>query len=218
MQLRGAPPAGASSRTVEEVALVATARRAALLRIHAFRLRREDLEDCFGQATLELLTAAAEGAAFASRAHIANTLELRFLSRVHDRRRALGGRSPLHAALEQAVPLGLSDEDCSVEIADRAAALEAHVLVREELREIERCAHLLSADQRLALASQLAGDGGAVLCSRLGWSREKYRKAAQRGRARLRLLVRLDGPERPDVGCASDQNSGATYEQTPPNS
>lgn len=217
-ELRGAPCATASPRTVDQVALVATARREPLLRIHAYRLRREDLEDCFSQATLELLTAAGEGASFASRAHIANTLELRFLSRVHDRRRALGGRSPLHAALEEALPLGLSDEDGTIEIADRTAVLEARVLLREELREIERCARLLSVDQRLALASQLAGDGGEVLCSRLGWSQEKYRKAAQRARARLRALVHLEGGERPVAGRSSDQKLGATDEQRPPHS
>jgi hypothetical protein len=38
--LRGAPRATASLRTVDQVALVATARREPLLRIHAFRLYR----------------------------------------------------------------------------------------------------------------------------------------------------------------------------------
>jgi DNA-directed RNA polymerase specialized sigma24 family protein len=177
----------------DDIAIVAIAQRAMLLRAHAFRLRRDDLEDCYSQATLELLAQARAGAAYASRRHIANTLELRFLSRVHDRRRALGGRSPLQAALEESVVLGTSDEECGVEIVDRSAALEARVLLREELRAIERCARQLSDDQRLALVSQLSGDAGQMPCEQLGWSQEKYRKLAQRARARLRALLESDG-------------------------
>jgi hypothetical protein len=37
-----------------------------LLRVHRHRLRREDLEDCYGQATLELVILARGGRAFAS--------------------------------------------------------------------------------------------------------------------------------------------------------
>jgi hypothetical protein len=49
---------------VEEVALVALARRELLLRAHRHRLRPEDLEDCYSQATLELLTRTTGGARF----------------------------------------------------------------------------------------------------------------------------------------------------------
>ena len=59
---------------------MASARREMLLRAHRFRLRREDLEDAYGQATLELMQRARRGEAFASRAHILNALEQRFLS------------------------------------------------------------------------------------------------------------------------------------------
>ena len=45
----------------EEVALVARAKRELLLRVHRYRLRREDLEDCYGQATLELVAHARSG-------------------------------------------------------------------------------------------------------------------------------------------------------------
>jgi hypothetical protein len=55
-----------STDPVEEVGIVASARRDALLRKHAFRLRSEDLEDCFGQATLELMLRARRGVSFAS--------------------------------------------------------------------------------------------------------------------------------------------------------
>jgi hypothetical protein len=54
------------------VAAVASARRDLMLRVHAFRLRREDLEDCYGQATLELMLRVRRGGSFADRGHIAN--------------------------------------------------------------------------------------------------------------------------------------------------
>ncbi len=50
----------------EEVALVARARRELLLRVHGHRLRKEDLEDCYSQATLELLAHARRGGRFFS--------------------------------------------------------------------------------------------------------------------------------------------------------
>jgi DNA-directed RNA polymerase specialized sigma24 family protein len=170
---------------VEEVALVAHARREQLLRVHRFRLRHEDLEDCYSQATLELLARARRGVGFKSRLHAANALELRFLSRVRDRRRALSGRSPMQAALEEAVVLaGCGETD--VEVVDRAANVEALVLLRHELRTIGKLAKHLSADQKLVLSSQLSGETCAEFCTRTGWSSEKYRKVAQRARARLR--------------------------------
>ena len=45
---------------------MARARREVLLRAHRFRLRREDLEDCYSQATLELVAHTRSGGAFAS--------------------------------------------------------------------------------------------------------------------------------------------------------
>ena len=63
----------------EQVALIAFSRRARLLRIHRRRLRHEDLEDCYSQATLELL-ARAQRAPFASRDHVLHALEQKFRS------------------------------------------------------------------------------------------------------------------------------------------
>ncbi len=103
------PQAGGAGRPpdpAQEVAVVASARRELLLRAHRYRLRREDLEDCYSQATLELVVRARSGARFASRTHVAHVIEQRFLSRILDRRRALSGRSPIQAALEGASPLG----------------------------------------------------------------------------------------------------------------
>jgi DNA-directed RNA polymerase specialized sigma24 family protein len=172
----------------EEVALVARARRELLLRAHRHRLRSEDLEDCYSQATLELVVQARGGARFASRAHLANTLEQRFLSRIRDRRRALSGRSPMQAALETAISLGDAEAQ-QVAIIDMRADVEKLVLAREDLRRVQALARELTADQRLILASQLGQIGRAEFCERWGWSTEKYRKTAQRARARLARLM-----------------------------
>ena len=50
----------------EEVAIVACAKRDLLLRVHRHRLRPEDLEDCYSQATLELVASARSGGVFAN--------------------------------------------------------------------------------------------------------------------------------------------------------
>ena len=62
---------------------MAHARRELLLRVHRHRLRREDLEDCYSQATLELVAQArAGGCGSPAGCTCANTLEQRFLSRI----------------------------------------------------------------------------------------------------------------------------------------
>jgi DNA-directed RNA polymerase specialized sigma24 family protein len=187
------------------VAIVARAKREVLLRVHGHRLRREDLEDCYSIATLELLAHARQGGRYASRLHIANALELRFLSRVRDRRRALAGRSPMHAALEAAVPLG-GEHD--IAIVDRRAEVERQVMLRHELRRVQLHAQALSPDQRLVLAYQLLDGGCADFCRRFGWSGEKYRKVAQRARARLRSLMALDEADVPPARRPSEGDTG----------
>jgi RNA polymerase sigma factor (sigma-70 family) len=173
----------------EEVALVASARRELLLRVHRHRLRREDLEDCYSQATLELIAGARSGATFSSRLHLARVLEQRLVSRIHDRRRALSGRSPMQAALETAVPLGSVDES-RAEIVDVRADPERIAIVREQLDRLKGAARELSPDQQLVLAAQIGLQmSSGEFCRRLGWSGEKYRKVAQRARARLRRLM-----------------------------
>jgi DNA-directed RNA polymerase specialized sigma24 family protein len=177
------------------VALVARAKRELLLRAYRYQLRREDLEDCYSQATLELVTYTRKGRAFADRSHLGNLLEQRFRSRVRDRRRALSGRSPMQAALEASMSLGVAGEE-GVEIVDVRAELEKLVLLRHDLRLIERLARELSPDQRLVLACQLLPMSRWETCRALGWSPEKYRKVSQRARARLRRL--LEEEERSD--------------------
>ncbi len=216
---------------VQEMALVAQARRELLLRSHRHRLRKEDLEDCYGQATLELLAQARAGGGLASgakggvsgapvgargapggpaaapagapgarseapgaprapmtRAHMANLLEQRFVSRIQDRLRALGGRSPAQAVLDHALPL--SDAANGIEVADVRAEIERIVMLRSDLRSLGQVIHELTPDQRLVLVS-LAGEEVecAEFCERHGWSKEKYRKVSQRARARLRELL-----------------------------
>jgi DNA-directed RNA polymerase specialized sigma24 family protein len=179
---------------VQEIALVAQARRQLLLRAYRHRLRKEDLEDCLGQATLELLAQARAGGAGVSgpaapmtRAHIANVLEQRFVSRIHDRLRALGGRSPAQAMLDHALPLG--DGADGIEVADVRAEIERLVMLRLDLRNLGRAIHQLTPDQRLVLVSLAGAETGcAEFCERHGWSKEKYRKVSQRARARLREL------------------------------
>jgi DNA-directed RNA polymerase specialized sigma24 family protein len=162
-----------------------------LLRAHRHQLRVEDLEECFGQATLELLAAVRGGRRFAGSAHIANALEQRFVARIRDRRRALGGRSPLQAALEDALPLGGRGE-LEVEVRDLRADVHQLVARRMDLERLLEVAPGLSRDQRLVIAYQAAGVARAEFCRQFGWSFEKYRKVAQRGRTRLRALL---GPE-----------------------
>ena len=83
----------------------AAARAAAA--VHRRWLSWEDLEDAYSQATVELVAQARRGQLrFSSRAHLRNMLELRFVSRVRDRRRALRGRSPVQATLDGALSLG----------------------------------------------------------------------------------------------------------------
>jgi DNA-directed RNA polymerase specialized sigma24 family protein len=186
------------------VALVARAKRELLLRVHRHRLRREDLEDCYSQATLELVAQARRGVRFSSSRHVANTLEQRLLSRIHDRRRALSGRSPMQAALETAVSLD-SVEHEQIDIVDLRAELETLVILREDLRRVRSLAQALTSDQRLVLASQVGLQMGASEFCRLHrWTPEKYRKVAQRARARLKRLMALDELGVPPVAPPSE--------------
>ena len=178
--------------SAETVALVVGSRRELLLAAHRHRLTREDLEDCYSQATVELLKRARRDTAFSSRAHIANALEQRFLSRIQDRRRALGGRSPIEAAVASALPLG--SWEGGVDVPDARLDIERVALLRHDLALICRLARQLSPDQRLVLKNQLASDAGwEEFCREHGWSEAKYRKVGQRARTRLAALLAKSG-------------------------
>jgi DNA-directed RNA polymerase specialized sigma24 family protein len=175
--------------SLDAVALVAGAHREHLLAVHRRRLPRADLEDCYSQATLELLARVRRGASFSSRSHIAHTLEQRLVSRVHDRRRALSGRSPIEFAIATALPLSECDAG-GIEIQDQRADVERLVLQREHLSRIAAAIPVLSPDQRLVLTSQLGQTFDcAEFCRTHGWTAGKYRKVAQRARARLMRLT-----------------------------
>ena len=80
-------------------------------------------------------------------------------------------------------------------VVDVRAELETLVMLREDLRRVRALAQELTPDQRLVLACQVGLQmAPAEFCRRYGWSPEKYRKVAQRARARLRQLIALDGP------------------------
>lgn len=72
--------AGPFADPAEQVALVSAAKRDILLRVHRHRLRREDLEDAFSQATLELVVLSRAGRAFQSRRHLENALAQNYVS------------------------------------------------------------------------------------------------------------------------------------------
>jgi DNA-directed RNA polymerase specialized sigma24 family protein len=170
------------------LATVVAGEREQLLRVHSFRLRRADLEECLAQATLELLAAIRRGRRFESAAHVQAALAQRFESRITDHQRALAGRSPLRAALERAA--GFEDRP-GLQLADPVEDVEARLLDREQIRALARGAERLTAAERLVLGTQLGLplDAGSV-CSAAGWSPAKYRKTAQRARDRLRDAVR----------------------------
>jgi hypothetical protein len=193
----------------EQVALVARSKRELLLGAHRFRLRREDLEDCFSQATLELVAFIRDGGTFGDGLAVGRALEVRFASRIRDRRRALGGRSPMVAALETAVRVGQPGED-GTPIVDPRVDVERLVVLREDLRRVQRLARALTSDQQLVLREQLRwGEWRCQqFCQRAGWSAEKYRKVAQRARARLRALMLEDERGVPRSAVRSEQTEG----------
>lgn len=200
------------------VAEVAHAKREILLRVHRHRLRREDLEDCYSQATLELLAHTGRGGRFSSRAHAANAIEQRFLSRIHDRRRALSGRSPMQAAIETALPLDCFESE-QPELADVRAELETLVVLREELRRVKSLARELTPDQQLILACQVGMQMGRdEFCRRYGWTPEKYRKVAQRARAQLRRLLAHEDHGVPLSVERRKRKQGPTYADISPHS
>jgi RNA polymerase sigma factor (sigma-70 family) len=176
----------------ETVGKVLAEKRDVLLRVHRHRLQREDLEDCLSQAALELI-GRVRGNDLHDERHIANALEQKFLSRVMDRQRAVGGRSAIVAATHDALRLdvGHADgEDRQLDIAGPDGDPSDAVVSREELERLHEVAAELTADQRLVLACQVSlGMECAEFCERFGWSAEKFRKVAQRARARLRTLV-----------------------------
>lgn len=140
-----------------------------------------DLEDLYSQATLEVLARAKRDPGLRTSAHIRNSLRQKFAARVVDEQRAAAGRSPAAYARARHQPL---DHAADARLAtDRDAP--AQLIALETLTELRAAIGDLSDDQRLVLASQLHGETPRDCQARTGWSSEKYRKVAQRARARL---------------------------------
>lgn len=197
---------------LEAVAQVANANRCLLLATHRSRLPREELEDCYSQATFEMLMRARRGAAFANRDHIANALAQRLRSRIYDRRRAVGGRSPIEAAIAGALPLAVCEHPSNGPrplLVDERADVQEIALRRHDLRRIAHFSRGLTRDQRLLLASQVCGEQSpGEFCAEHGWTTAKYRKVGQRARARLTRLLLSDSLV-PIGTPRSDQLAGA---------
>ena len=176
-----------------------------MLRLHRHKLRPDDLEDAYSQTTYELLLFVRRGGRFANRRLLASAIEHRFLSRISDRRRALSGRSPIEALLENAAALD-GEEAARMPARDGSCDPERVAMLRHELCEVSEQMRRLTADQRLVLGSQALSINRAEFIAAHAWSGEKYRKVAQRGRARLRVLTGRDqaAPVPPGAG-ASDQ-------------
>jgi DNA-directed RNA polymerase specialized sigma24 family protein len=114
----------------------------------------------------------------------------------------------MQAALEAAMSLD-GDEHVRFEVVDVRAQVEDRVIRRYELARINALARELTPDQRLVLATQTALQMGcAEFCDRYGWSSEKYRKVAQRARARLRQLIALDERAVPPAAIVSEGHAG----------
>jgi hypothetical protein len=105
--------------------------------------------------------------------------------------RAISGRSPIAAILRGAASLNADgDDESPVVVADHSVRVEQQALARHELRALRELAAELTDDQRLVLACQVSlGMDCAEFCERYGWSAEKFRKVAQRARAKLRSLM-----------------------------
>src|SRR4051794_18272408 len=91
MAVAQARPYPGGADPAEAVATVLLAKREILLRAYRGRLSQEDLEDCLGQAALELVTRVRADGMRGER-HIANALEQKFASRIIDRQRSIGRR------------------------------------------------------------------------------------------------------------------------------
>jgi hypothetical protein len=155
--------------------------RRPLLAIHHDAARREDLEDLYAQAVLELLLRVRRDPALHEPAHIANALRLKFKSRIADHQRAVAGRSPIASAIARAAPI----DSTGAPGLGRAPDLEQQVLVREAAREL-----------LLALAELPAAHREAVLVSAnaRGELDETERKRSWRARTALRVRLGIGRP------------------------
>ena len=169
------------TRTSDLIAREALALRTTLIRAYRSSASREDLEDLYSQAVLELLARAERDPTLTSPDHIRHALRQKFDSRILDHHRAVAGRSPATHARARTRPL---DDTLDQRAGDRDGLDQ--LIARETLRELAAAIRELTPDQQLVLASQLNGETPRDCCGHTGWTIDKYRKTAQRARARLR--------------------------------
>jgi DNA-directed RNA polymerase specialized sigma24 family protein len=169
------------TRTGDLIAHEALALRTTLIRAYRSSASREDLEDLYSQAVLELLARAERDPTLTSPDHIRHALRQKFESRILDHHRAVAGRSPATHARARTRPL---DDTLDQHAGDRDGLDQ--LIARETLRELAAAIRELTPDQQLVLASQLNGETPRDCCGHTGWTIDKYRKTAQRARARLR--------------------------------
>src|SRR3954470_10680864 len=199
-----------------QLARALAAQRARLLRRHAHRLDREDLEECLAQAALELVPRA-RGEADGTAWRPALAVEQRVLSRASDPRRALAGRSPREHIFRAAIARHDANLDEALEIADPGGSVDEQVVQRDELRRLLELVADLTEDQRLVAIHRLGGGDPGALRLRQRWSVAKYEKVASRATAQLRMLrAEYDAGERcrrlaPELHAAVV--GGATAEQ-----
>ena len=197
---------------------MACAKRELLLRVHRHRLRREDLEDCYSQASLELIAHARDGGAFAS-ARARRERARAALSLAHQRSRRGAQRAQPDAGRARARRRRSSRAgDGGVDVVDDArVGRGARARARRAARDRARRARRSRADQRLviALAARRRKLRDASARARLV-AREVPQGRAARA-ARLRELIE-DGDaslsqSRPTP---SEKTAGPTYEHTSP--
>jgi hypothetical protein len=165
-------------RSAEGVAAVLAA-EGDLLRVHRRRLPREDLEDCLGQAVLELV--GRRGPTGSPTRHIDNALEKKLLSRVTDRQRWLSSRARVFGPHDEATgaTAGLVSDDGALDIPAADAGPAEAVGDREDLRRHHEVAAELPDEERPVLACQVSlGMGTREFCERFRWTPAKFRRVA----------------------------------------
>ena len=163
------------------IARVIAAKRDTLLRVYRHRLSDEDLQDCFSQATLELVARARAGRPFASDLHAARALEQKFASRITDEYRSSHGRSAARTAQREARGLDTVSDEIASYTEDTATIAER----RDEAKGLLAALARLSERDRTLLLGRLRGLPPALIAAQHGLTIETYRKATQRATARL---------------------------------
>ena len=156
------------TRTGDLIAHEALALRTTLIRAYRSNASREDLEDIYSQAVIELLARAERDPTLTSPDHIRHALRQKFESRILDHHRAVAGRSPATHARARTRPLAdtLNHRIGDPDGLDRLVA-------RETLRELAAAIRELTPDQQLVLASQLNGEPPRECCGHTGWTIDK---------------------------------------------